>query len=56
MIWGIVDLVAHISHCFTLLPGDVVLTGTPAGVGELRSGDKLRLALGERESFDADVA
>jgi 2-keto-4-pentenoate hydratase/2-oxohepta-3-ene-1,7-dioic acid hydratase in catechol pathway len=56
MLWGIVDLVAHISHCFTLLPGDVVLTGTPAGVGELRSGDKLRLALGEQQSFDADVA
>jgi 2-keto-4-pentenoate hydratase/2-oxohepta-3-ene-1,7-dioic acid hydratase in catechol pathway len=47
MMIGIFDLIAHISQSFTLLPGDVVLTGTPAGVGELRAGDRLRLALGD---------
>ncbi|MBX6356841.1 MAG: fumarylacetoacetate hydrolase family protein, partial [Micromonosporaceae bacterium] len=32
-------LVSYISHVMTLLPGDVVLTGTPAGVGPLVGGD-----------------
>ncbi|WGL15022.1 fumarylacetoacetate hydrolase family protein [Microbulbifer bruguierae] len=47
MLTPILDLVAYISEYFTLLPGDVVLTGTPAGVGELRPGDQLAMALEE---------
>ena len=39
LIHSIPKLVAHASQAFTLLPGDVILTGTPKGVGELRSGD-----------------
>ncbi|XP_018911579.2 oxaloacetate tautomerase FAHD2A, mitochondrial [Bemisia tabaci] len=31
------DVVAFLSHCFTLLPGDVILTGTPSGVGVFRN-------------------
>ena len=42
---GIFELMAYISTHFTLRPGDVVLTGTPAGVGPLRSGDVLVLSL-----------
>lgn len=38
MLNPIVPLIAHISSQFTLLPGDVVLTGTPAGVGPLEPG------------------
>jgi 2-keto-4-pentenoate hydratase/2-oxohepta-3-ene-1,7-dioic acid hydratase in catechol pathway len=34
-------LVSHISHVMTLLPGDVILTGTPVGVGELHIGDRV---------------
>lgn len=56
MMVGIVELIAYISTHFTLLPGDVVLTGTPAGVGELRSGDELVLSLTERYRFPARVA
>ncbi len=41
MITPILKLISHISQWFTLEPGDVVLTGTPAGVGELKSGDNL---------------
>ena len=33
------ELVSYVSSCMTLLPGDVILTGTPAGVGRLVSGD-----------------
>ncbi|TVQ69784.1 MAG: fumarylacetoacetate hydrolase family protein [Oceanospirillales bacterium] len=47
MLRSIASLVAHISHWFTLLPGDVVLTGTPAGVGQLQSGDQLTLQLAD---------
>lgn len=45
MMTPILDLLAHISMHFSLLPGDVVMTGTPAGVAALRAGDDLRLEL-----------
>jgi len=43
MIWGIVDLLVYVSRMMTLEPGDVVLTGTPAGVGQLADGDTLEV-------------
>lgn len=39
LIFSLARIVAHASQAFTLLPGDVILTGTPAGVGLLESGD-----------------
>ncbi len=45
MLFSIPDLLAEIVKDFRLEPGDVVLTGTPAGVGKLASGDKLELAI-----------
>src|SRR3954466_14687188 len=39
MVFDPVTLVSYVSHVMTLLPGDVVLTGTPAGVGPLVDGD-----------------
>ena len=39
------DLVSFISTNMTLQPGDVILTGTPAGVGPIRSGDKLEVRI-----------
>ena len=39
------DIVAYISQAMTLLPGDVVLTGTPAGVGPLQPGDQVRIEI-----------
>ncbi|ALG67757.1 fumarylacetoacetate hydrolase family protein [Beggiatoa leptomitoformis] len=56
MITKINELLAYISTYFTLLPGDVVLTGTPAGVGELKSGDQLLLELENDYSFVTTVA
>jgi 2-keto-4-pentenoate hydratase/2-oxohepta-3-ene-1,7-dioic acid hydratase in catechol pathway len=55
MMVGIFELMAYISTHFTLQPGDVVLTGTPAGVGPLQSGDQLVLGLAGHE-FAARVA
>lgn len=39
MVFDVPTLVSYISHVMTLLPGDVVLTGTPAGVGPLAAGE-----------------
>ena len=45
MIFDVVGLVAHISQSFSLCVGDVVMTGTPAGVAALQVGDQLRMRL-----------
>ena len=45
MLNPIVPLIAHISSQFSLIPGDVVLTGTPKGVGPLAPGQTLSLEL-----------
>jgi len=39
------ELVSFISTNLTLLPGDVILTGTPSGVGPIKSGDKLEVRI-----------
>jgi len=41
MLFPILPLIAHMSSHFSLQPGDVILTGTPAGVGPLEVGDSL---------------
>lgn len=41
MIFKIPHLITYISQITTLLPGDIIATGTPAGVGPVKSGDKL---------------
>jgi 5-carboxymethyl-2-hydroxymuconate isomerase len=41
MIHRIPAIISHMSGKFTLEPGDVILTGTPAGVGRIVPGDKL---------------
>lgn len=43
MAWGIAALAAYVSRCMTLDPGDVILTGTPAGVGPLADGDAVEV-------------
>lgn len=45
MIFSIASLLRELGSVFQLQPGDVVLTGTPAGVGPLLHGDRLELAL-----------
>ncbi|SDQ75027.1 fumarylacetoacetate hydrolase family protein [Quadrisphaera sp. DSM 44207] len=43
MVFDVPDLVAAVSAAFTLLPGDVILTGTPAGVGPLAEGQRVEV-------------
>jgi len=45
MIFPVTQLVAYVSNIMTLLPGDVILTGTPAGVGSLEKGDKVEITI-----------
>lgn len=45
MVFPIPDLLAYISHVMTLEPGDLVLTGTPAGVGKLSPGDEVEVEI-----------
>ncbi|MEY9213590.1 fumarylacetoacetate hydrolase family protein [Thermobifida halotolerans] len=45
MIHGIPELVAYVSSFMTLLPGDVILTGTPAGVGPVEVGQHMTVAV-----------
>jgi fumarylpyruvate hydrolase len=41
MNWNLGELIAHLSTLYHLEPGDLVYTGTPAGVGPLAAGDVL---------------
>ena len=45
-VFGIPELLAYISAVMTLEPGDLVLTGTPAGVGPLVAGDVVEVEIG----------
>jgi len=46
MIWSIAELISRLSQQVTLCPGDVIFTGTPAGVGSLQAGDRVRAEIG----------
>lgn len=45
MIHSVADIIAYASAAFTLLPGDVILTGTPAGVGPFVAGDVVEVEI-----------
>jgi 2-keto-4-pentenoate hydratase/2-oxohepta-3-ene-1,7-dioic acid hydratase in catechol pathway len=45
MIFPVAELIRHITQVMTLEPGDVILTGTPAGVGPLQPGDRVEVEI-----------
>jgi fumarylpyruvate hydrolase len=45
MIWNVPEIVANLSQQYELVPGDLILTGTPAGVGALVPGDRMVAAI-----------
>ncbi len=55
MICGVDGIIAYVSRFVTLRMGDLIFTGTPAGVGPVKAGDRLRASLEGRELFDFDI-
>ncbi|MDN5897192.1 MAG: fumarylacetoacetate hydrolase family protein [Psychrobacter sp.] len=49
MLFPVYELLVNISHAFSLQAGDVIMTGTPSGVGVLQAGDALTLKLGAHQ-------
>ncbi|MCO6498349.1 MAG: fumarylacetoacetate hydrolase family protein [Chitinophagaceae bacterium] len=55
MIFQIDNLVSHLSNYFSLNIGDLLFTGTPAGVGECVVGDELEGYLGDQKIFEVEI-
>ncbi len=55
MLWSIDELIAHVSTYFTLKKGDIIFTGTPAGVSRVQEGDVLEGFIGTESFFKLNV-
>ena len=55
MLWKIDELIAYVSQFFTLKKGDLLFTGTPAGVGEVQENDILVGMLGGNSAFEIKI-
>lgn len=45
LIWSVSEVIANLSTLFTLMPGDLIYTGTPEGVGPVVRGDVIRVGV-----------
>ena len=55
MLWKIDELISYVSQFFTLKIGDIIFTGTPAGVGKVSTGDELIGMINGKEAFKIGV-
>ena len=55
MLWKIDELIAYVSQYFTLKKGDIIFTGTPAGVGKVNENDILVGKLENEEAFQIKI-
>ena len=55
MLWTVDQLIAHVSQYVMLRMGDLLFTGTPAGVGKVTAGDNLRASLAGHELLNFDI-
>lgn len=56
LIWSCAEIISELSHYDDLAPGDLIYTGTPAGVGAVKSGDRIDLSIDGLTSIYALVA
>ena len=56
MIWNVPDIIAHLSSLFELKAGDLIFTGTPAGVGPLLRGDRVEARIAGLPPLDFRIA
>ncbi|HEX9081388.1 MAG TPA: fumarylacetoacetate hydrolase family protein, partial [Holophagaceae bacterium] len=56
MTWSVAEIIAHLSGLFTLAPGDLIFTGTPAGVGPLVQGDRVRCGIDGLGELEIEIA
>lgn len=55
MIWGVPEIVHHLSQLVEIVPGDLIFTGTPAGVGPLVKGDKIEATIAGLEPLLIEI-
>ncbi|MCG8355558.1 MAG: fumarylacetoacetate hydrolase family protein [Kiloniellales bacterium] len=55
LIWKVPETIAYLSGLFTLAAGDLIFTGTPAGVGPVKRGDRLRGSIERVGALDVTV-
>ncbi|QXL85364.1 fumarylacetoacetate hydrolase family protein [Comamonas sp. NLF-1-9] len=55
MIWNCAEVISHLSRLWTLQPGDLVFTGTPAGVAAVARGDRLRAEVTGLEALSIEI-
>jgi 2-keto-4-pentenoate hydratase/2-oxohepta-3-ene-1,7-dioic acid hydratase in catechol pathway len=56
MVYSVAEVVSFASQSMTLMPGDVILTGTPSGVGAIQAGDELEAAIADWPPLRNSVA
>jgi fumarylpyruvate hydrolase len=55
MIWGVPQIIAYLSEQVEIAPGDLIFTGTPAGVGPVRKGDKIEATIAGLEPLVIEI-
>ena len=55
MIWRVNEIIAHLSRHWMLMPGDLVFTGTPAGVSAIERGDVLSARIDGLEALQVKI-
>ncbi|HHX82815.1 MAG TPA: fumarylacetoacetate hydrolase family protein [Pseudomonadaceae bacterium] len=55
LIWTCREIVAQLSMLYTLKPGDLIYTGTPAGVGAVVRGDRIRVGIGDLPGLEVEI-
>jgi fumarylpyruvate hydrolase len=56
MIWSVTEILSYLSAYYELRPGDLVFTGTPAGVGSVAPGDKIEVNISGLPGLQVSVA